>query len=607
MTPFNLTAITTTLPLFLLLLVLHHPTLALSITESEALLNFQKSLVSNHLAFNSWNASKPPCAGNRANWDGIICLKDQVLGIQLEGMGISGSINVESLQGLPHLRTMSVSNNNLEGTLPTLNKLGMLRSIYFSRNKFSGAIDGDCFKGMMSLKKLYLDKNAFTGEIPASIASLTRLVELSLEGNQFSGAIPVFKSVQCKVFNLSNNKLEGPIPNELAYLSADSFAGNAGLCGPPLQACASKSTLSAFKILVICLAVLISLSIVMIICITIKNKGAPGPRNVEAPPPVGSKPVYEPTTSNQGSPTPGGGRNKKASDGGGKLVFLKEDREKFELPDLLKSSAEMLGNGCLGAYYKASLPSGKPMVVKRFKHMNNVGREEFQEHMWRIGRLNHPNLVPPVAFYYRKEEKLVVSDYINNVTLFIYLYGKGSKERQSLDWATCLKIIKGVAKGLMYLHNELPSLVVPHGHLKSSNIMLTETLEPLLSDYALIPVVNSEHAQKTMQAYKSPEYKNNNKVTKKSDVWSLGILILETTSRKSPQQGSESDVDWVTWTNSFANKGVKEVFDASMMQAKHNEGEMMKLLKIGLACVEVDVDKRYEMKEAVKKIEELKE
>ncbi|XP_047331537.1 pollen receptor-like kinase 1 [Impatiens glandulifera] len=600
---FNLTAIIPTLSFFFLIILLQS-TVVFSVTESEALLTFKNSLISNHSAFTTWKLPKTPCTGNKANWVGILCQKDHVLGIQLEGMGISGIIHVESLQALPHLRTMSLSNNNLEGKLPKLNKLG-LRSIYLSSNKFSGEIDGDCFDGMMSLKKVYLEKNVFTGQIPISLTMLPKLVELNIEGNQFSGAIPTFKSVQFKILNLSNNKLEGQVPNELNYLTAQSFAGNPGLCGPPLQACTSntnsnsnsKSTLSTIiKIILICVAILIAISIFMIIFLTIKKNGeSTSTLNMEAPPPMRSKPMPE-SIPDQGSPA----RSKKSSEAAGKLVFLKEDREKFELPDLLKSSAEMLGNGCLGAYYKACLPSGKPMVVKRFKHMNNVGREEFQEHMWRIGRLNHPNLLSPVAFYYRKEEKLTKLIYVIFVLKNI---GKGSKDQQSLNWAGRLKIVKGVAKGLMYLHTELPSLIVPHGHLKSSNVLLTESLEPLLSDYALIPVVNPDHAQKSMQAYKSPEYKNNNRVTKKADVWCLGVVILETLTAKSPG----SDADMVTWVNSLANKNATEVFDKKLMETKHNEGEMTKLFKIGLSCVELDAEKRSDMKEIVKKIDELKE
>lgn len=127
----------------------------------------------------------------------------------------------------------------------------------------------------------------------------------------------------------------------------------------------------------------------------------------------------------KGSPATSGSTRRVES--GVKMTFMRDDVEKFELGDLLKASAEVLGSGYFGSSYKAALTTGKMMVVKRFKHMNNVGKEEFQEHMRRIGRLNHPNLLPLAAFYYRKEEKLLVADYIDNVNLAVHLHGMALK------------------------------------------------------------------------------------------------------------------------------------------------------------------------------------
>lgn len=193
------------------------------------------------------------------------------------------------------------------------------------------------------------------------------------------------------------------------------------------------------------------------------------------------------------------------------------------------------------------------------------------------------------------------------------LSGSHSKGQPSLDWQTRLKIVKGVAKGLLYLYNELPSLTAPHGHLKSSNVLLDQSFEPLLTDYGLIPVVNQEHAQEIMVAYKSPEYKQNGRITRKTDIWSLGMLILEILTGKFPahslQQGKGSDTeDLGTWVQSVVQEELSpEVFDKEIRGNKNSEGEMMKLLKIGLSCCEADMEKRWDIKEVVEKIEELRE
>lgn len=115
--------------------------------------------------------------------------------------------------------------------------------------------------------------------------------------------------------------------------------------------------------------------------------------------------------------------NKKKVDYG-KLSFLREDIEKFDLQDMLKASAEVLGSGTFGASYKTVIASGQAYVVKRYKQMNSIGREDFHEHMRRLGRLMHPNLLPLTAFYYRKEEKLLVYEFVQNGSLASKLHGK---------------------------------------------------------------------------------------------------------------------------------------------------------------------------------------
>lgn len=334
-----------------------------------------------------------------------------------------------------------------------------------------------------------------------------------------------------------------------------------------------------------------------------------------------------------------------------KLSFLTDDEERFDLVDLLKASADVLGSGMFGSTYKTALASGKVMVVKRFKEMNNVGKEEFLRHMKRLGQLSHPNIQPLVAFYYQKDEKLLVSDYVDNISLSFHLHGmlflftflsgynqiyllqeklymafhifmlsfvvmisgNQSEENRSPDWPTRLKIVKGVVKGLQNLYNKLPSLIVPHGHLKSSNVLLTKNYEPLLTDYGLVPVTNPEQARDVMMAYKSPEHKQLGRITKKTDIWCLGVLILEIMTGKIPinniHQSKGNDTELTDFISSVADQDFNiDMFDKEMTGFdKSNEGEMMKLLKIGLSCCEKDVNKRMDIKQVVEKIEEVKE
>lgn len=116
-----------------------------------------------------------------------------------------------------------------------------------------------------------------------------------------------------------------------------------------------------------------------------------------------------------------GESSKKNEDGD--LSFVRNERAGFDLEGLLRASAEVLGSGSFGSTYKAMVLNGPVVVVKRFKHMNSVGKKDFFEHMRRLGRLTHPNLLPLVAFYYGKEEKLLVHDFVENGSLASHLHG----------------------------------------------------------------------------------------------------------------------------------------------------------------------------------------
>ncbi|XVF23298.1 hypothetical protein REPUB_Repub13aG0025100 [Reevesia pubescens] len=593
-------------------------------TDIENLITFKDSLA-NPSALSNWNASIQPCNGDRANWVGMLCIKNKIWGLQLENMGLAGLVNIEILDTLPTLRTISLMNNNFEGRMPNIRKLSAVKALYLSNNRFTGEIPDDAFQGMRSLKKLFLANNAFTGKIPLSLTTLPKLLILRLEGNLFTGQIPDFNEKVLKVVNFANNQLEGPIPESLSKMGASMFSGNKNLCGQPLQACPpspspipstspqlispspNKNTSSpALKIALIVVSIVLALviiaALIFILSQTKQNSKTLEEKDVDD---SNQLPTYD--EAEKKVPEIGGGNIKRSE-----LIFLKDDIQRFDLQDLLRASAEVLGSGNFGASFKAIITSGVAVVVKRYKQMNNVGREEFHEHMRRLGRLNHQNLLPLVAYYYRKEEKLLVSKFMEDGSLASHLHANHTLDKPGLDWQTRVKIIKGVARGLTYLYNELPSLVVPHGHLKSSNVLLDETFEPLLCDYALRPVINQEQAHILMTAYKSPEYAINGRISRKTDVWCLGILILELLTGKFPEnylmQSYDSNTNLATWVNEMVKeKKTGEVFDTEMSGTKNSKSEMINLLKIGLSCCEEDPKTRPELKEVVQEIEELKD
>ncbi|XP_062023144.1 probable LRR receptor-like serine/threonine-protein kinase At4g31250 [Rosa rugosa] len=598
----------------IMLCVLVFASSSCSATEGDTLIKFKTSL-SDTSALDNWNSSTKPCNGSTSHWAGVLCNGGSVFGLQLQNMGLTGLIDIDTLSELPALKTISFMNNGFGGPLPDVKRLSLI-SVYLSQNQFSGDIPDDAFSGMGdTLKKVYLAKNGFTGKIPSSLVDLPKLIELDLGDNQFSGKIPNFQPRNWTLLNLANNRLDGRIPASLSNLDAADFQGNKGLCGPPLGKCKSPKKRLLLIIAIIVISVALLLCVFWIITL-IRRSRARRTRQAQSAQQEKAqmKPVARKTRGvleAQLPDLPVEDDEYKKAEKGGELHFVRKDRERFEVQELLRAPAEVLGSGSFGSSYKAGLMSGS-MVVKRFRDMNRVGRDDFYDHMSRIGRLSHPNLLPLVAFYYMKEEKLLVHDFALNGSLASHLHAKRAPGQPGLDWPTRLMIIKGVARGLGYLYKEFPGLPVPHGHLKSSNVLLDHSLNPVLAEYALIPVINKDHAHKFMVAYKSPEYSQTGRTSKKTDVWSLGILIFEMLTGKFPanylQQGKRANADLASWVNSVVREEwTGEVFDKDMKGTKNGEGEMLKLLKIGMCCCESSVEGRWDWREAVDKIEELKE
>ncbi|XP_062018706.1 pollen receptor-like kinase 1 [Rosa rugosa] len=222
----------------IMLCVLVFASSSCSATEGDTLIKFKTSL-SDTWALDNWNSSTKPCNGFTSHWAGVLCNGGSVFGLQLQNMGLTGLIDIDTLSELPALKTISFMNNGFGGPLPDVKRLSLI-SVYLSQNQFSGDIPDDAFSGMGdTLKKVYLAKNGFTGKIPSSLVDLPKLIELDLGDNQFSGKIPNFQPRNWTLLNLANNRLDGRIPASLSNLDAADFQGNGGLCGKPLSPCKS--------------------------------------------------------------------------------------------------------------------------------------------------------------------------------------------------------------------------------------------------------------------------------------------------------------------------------------------------------------------------------
>lgn len=397
-----------------------------------------KQSFTNAGALDSWAPGSGPCADNK-QWRGLACSHGNITGLLLAGMGLSGKLDVEPLIAIATLRTINVVNNSFSGSIPQFNRLGGLKAIFLTGNQFSGNIPSEYFTRMGSLRSLWLSDNEFTGSIPISIQFLSHISELHLENNQFNGTIPDFNLPGLKSFNVSNNKLQGEIPDTLTRFGASAFAGNELLCGEgsgnecDIQDVTVGITDNSHRAIAVILSVATVVITILVVTIFLmsrrKEEDFDVLENVEQPldvqmPGTGSGRRDASSSSSIGSSRRGSNRSSQAKNSMKEdMVVVNEEKGIFGMSDLMKAAAEVLGTGSLGSAYKAVMATGIAVVVKRMKEMNRVGKEGFDQELRRMGTLQHPNILNPLGYHFRKEEKLIIYEYIPKGSLLFVLHG----------------------------------------------------------------------------------------------------------------------------------------------------------------------------------------
>uniref|UniRef100_A0ACD5U723 Uncharacterized protein n=1 Tax=Avena sativa TaxID=4498 RepID=A0ACD5U723_AVESA len=271
----------------------------------------------------------------------------------------------------------------------------------------------------------------------------------------------------------------------------------------------------------------------------------------------------------------------------------------FDLPTLQEatenfSEKNKLGEGGLGVVYKGILPDGQEIAVKKLLERSGHGLQELHNEVLLLAELQHKNLVRLQGFCSHRDDTLLVYEYIENGSLDNFLFD--SREKSTLSWEQQYNIILGIAKGILYLHED-SSMRIIHRDLKPNNILLADDMDPKIADFGLARLLGEGHTHtKTARAagtlgYMAPEAVLG-RVSPKIDIYSFGVLVLEIVTRR--RNSSSGDRDTVNLLSDVWNCWIKgtisEMIDQSL--EGYARSQALRCIHIGLMCVQPDPDDR---------------
>ncbi|KAM3239309.1 hypothetical protein P3L10_014343 [Capsicum annuum] len=507
----------------------------------------------------------------------------------------------DEVGNLSSLLDFRLSGNNFVGSIPTtIGNLRNLQHFNLSSNKFTGFI-GDHIWNITSLREMHLGSNKFSSNIPPSLGKLHDLVVLDISSynmvgclppeignlkvvtkmdlsmNQFSNEIPreigglefldlshnnisgnIPKSLEelqnLKYFNVSVNKLYGEIPSGGPFknLSSQFFIYNEALCGssrfsvPP---CPTSSMHKSNRKKLLVLFVLLAIALVVV-------------RSSFIP------------------------------------LWIRYRKETYAL-----SESNLIGSGSFGSVYKGVLRSGTAIAVKVFNLQLDAALKSFDTECEVLRSLRHRNLVKVITSCSNLDFKVLVLEYMPNGSLEKYLYS----HNYFLDIMQRLSIMIDVACALEYLHHGCSPPVI-QCDLKPINVLLDKDMVAHLRDFGILKLLGEDESDlytKTLATlgYIAPEYGQDGLVSTKCDVYSYGIMLLETFTRRKPSE-FEGDLSLKQWVIYSLPDAVIDVADANLVPPTDNHllkklDCVASIMNVTLDCCAESPTSRTSMKDVV--------
>ncbi|KAK9283574.1 hypothetical protein L1049_011822 [Liquidambar formosana] len=511
----------------------------------------------------------------------------------IQGSNKLTSIIPPTLWSLADLLALNLSTNSLSGYLPLdVGNLKVATVIDLSGNQLSGDIPST-IGGLQSLDNLSLAKNRLQGAIPQSFGDLISLEFLDLSTNNLSGMIPksLEKLLYLKYLNVSFNRLEGEIPNggPFANFSAQSFVMNDGLCGEPrLQVPPCKtSTVKRLRTTILRLLNYIFLGIASIvfvlalIFVLIRCRK----RNVSDPIQADFSPLAWRRIS---------------------YLELQEATHGF-------GESNLIGIGSFGSVYKGTLSDGINVAIKVFNLQLEEAFKSFEVESEVLRNIRHRNLLKIISSCANLDFKAFILEYMPNGSLEKWLYS----HNYYLDILQRLNIMIDVGSALEYLHHGCSTPVV-HCDLKPSNVLLHEDMVAHVSDFGIAKLLGDEESMKHTKTlatigYMAPEYGSEGVVSTRSDVYSFGILLMETFTRKKPtDEMFVEEMSLKRWVRESLPYAVIEVADVNLLGRQddvHFSTKMdctLSVLDLALKCSAELPEERINIKDVLTTLNKIK-
>ncbi|XP_057992989.1 MDIS1-interacting receptor like kinase 2-like [Hevea brasiliensis] len=501
---------------------------------------------------------------------------------------LSGTIPAE-IGMLSALEDLNMAANNLSGTISKeIGKCSKLLFLNLSKNKLTESIPSE-ISYLHSLQSLDLSQNLLINEIPQQLGGLQRLETLNLSHNLLTGSIPSFDYLTSLTnVDISYNELQGEIPNIKAFREAsfEALRNNKDLCGnnTRLKPCGS---LAVNK--------------------TIGKKGKKAVNHLIVFPLVGSLLllfilvgcfffIHH--------------RNGKAKSTEGKhcedmyAIWSHIDRN-MQYENIIEATEEFnskycIGVGGYGIVYKAELPKGQVVAVKKIHQSPNgevADLKAFTSEISVLTNIRHRNIVKLYGFCSHVRHSFLIYEFIERGSLRKIL--SNEEEAVELDWSKRLNIVKGIANALSYMHHDCSPPII-HRDISSNNILLDSEFEAHVSDFGIARLLMPDSSNWTSFAgtvgYTAPELAYTMAVNEKCDIYSFGVVTFEILMGKHPGNVASS----LSFSPSPIEQQTlfKDVIDQCLPTPKNKDAEgVIHVARLALACLSANPQSRPTMRQ----------